>query len=61
MTVCVWYLVGVGPECRNGQFSLHPALSDCIRGVPYWVTLSTSIHLQATGKDINECNEIQKK
>lgn len=41
------YLIGVGPEGRNGQLSLHPAFSDSIRGVPDRVTLSASIHLQA--------------
>ena len=49
--VHVWYLIGVGPECGNSQFSLHPAFSDSIRGVPYRVALGASVHLQAVRSD----------
>lgn len=44
----VCYLIGVGPECWNGQFSLHPAFSHSVWGVPHWVPLGSSIHLKNT-------------
>lgn len=51
LCVCVCYLIGVRPECRNGELSFHPAFSDSIRGVPHCVTLSTSIYLQAESEN----------
>lgn len=58
--VCVCYLVRVGPECWNGEFSLDPAFSNGIRCIPHRVTLRASIHLQAVRTNTHTHNIFTK-